>query len=255
MKIAEVLRHAWSRLIRKQWLFLYPLALAVIDILAFFAVYAATGGHLSWTDFFTADFDRWGYVDDQFFTGFAFTTQLAVATVAGLVACGLAAMIRAPFFRAIAGSRYPVAPRGWKEAGSLFAVYLFTALIFRLLPLPVPDEGSLAQLALVVHLVIGILIVFADYLVVYEGLGFFSALRRSMQLCAHRWVTVVLVFAGIQLVWYGFDSLYRVFYEQSTRIFILLPVSRVLVESFIVLFVDLILIFLYEEIRRQSPAA
>lgn len=249
-----MLRHAWSRLIRKQWLFLYPLSLAVIDILAFFAVYAVTRGSLSWSEFFKADFERWQYIDDQFFSGFSFTPELAVAIAAGLVACALAAMIRAPFFRAIAGTGYPLAPRRWKEVGGLFGVYLFTSLIFRLLPLPIPDKGPLAQLAVVVHLVIGILIIFADYLVVYEELGFFTALRRSMQLCAHRWVTVVLIFAAVQLVWLGFDSLYGLFYEQGARVFVLLPVSRVLIESFLILFVDLILIYLYEEIRRQSPA-
>ncbi len=255
MKIAEVLRHAWSRLIRKQWLFLYPLTLAVLDILAFFAVYAITGGRLTWTGFFTTDFDRWKYVDDQFFSSFSLTPELAVAVAAGLIACLLTAMIRAPFFRAIAGSRYPLTPRGWKEVGNLFLMYLFTFLVFRLLPLPLPDEGRLAQLVLVVCLVIGILIAFADYVIVYEGLGFFSALRRSVQLCARRWPTVVAIIVVTQLVWYGVDSLYRVFYEQGARIFVLLPVSRALVESFIVLFIDLVLIFLYEDIRRRSPAA
>ena len=39
--IAEALRRAWSRLIRKQWLVLYPLVLALINAAAFFAVYSA----------------------------------------------------------------------------------------------------------------------------------------------------------------------------------------------------------------------
>lgn len=255
IKIVEVLRRAWSRLIRKQWLFLYPLTLAVVDILAFFAVYAVTEGRLTWTAFFTTDFDRWSYIDDQFFSGFSPTPELALTIAAGLVACLLTAMIRAPFFRAIAGSRYPLSPRGGKEGSNLFLMYLFTFLVFRLLPLQLPGEGPLAQVTLLVLVVIGILIVFADYVIVFEDLGFFSALRRSVQLCARRWITVAIIVVVMQLIWYGVDSLYRVFYEQGTTIFVLLPVSRALVESFIVLFFDLVLIFLYEDIRRRSPAA
>jgi hypothetical protein len=241
-------------LIRKQWLFLSPVGLAVINTLAFFAVYASTGDPLSVTDFFRASFDRWRYIDDHFVSTFSWTPQLAIAIVAGLAACLLAAMIRPPFFRAIAGSGYPLAPRRWRDVSGLFLLYIFMSLIFRLLPMPVPAEGPLAQLTVVVHLVIGILIIFADYVIVYEELGFIAGLRRSMQLCASRWVTVVLLFAGIQVLWFGFDSLYRLFYEQGGRVLILLPISQILVESLVVLFVDLILIYLYEEIRRRSPA-
>ena len=41
--ILEVLRHTWGRLIHKQWLLFYPLALGVIGTIAFVAVYASSG--------------------------------------------------------------------------------------------------------------------------------------------------------------------------------------------------------------------
>ena len=100
MTIGEVLREAWARLIRKQWLIVYPLALAVIQTLAFLAVYTASGEPLRWNAFFTANFERWSYVRESFLTGFSFTPTLAIAIFAGLAVCVLSAMIRAPFFRA-----------------------------------------------------------------------------------------------------------------------------------------------------------
>jgi hypothetical protein len=247
-----VIRRAWSRLGRKQWLILYPLALAIINTLAFLAVYAADGETLRWSAFFGANFDRWQYVRDHFFVSFSLTPTLAVAVFAGLAVCIFAAMIRAPFFRAITGHTYPLAPRTWKEAGNLLLFYLFAELVTWVVPLAAPTEGVVAQLVLMLALVVSVLMIFADYVIVYEDSAFIPALRRGVRLLAHRWVTVLLIFVILQLLYFGLYKVYGLYYQGTGEVFILLPISQILVESFIVLLADLILIFLYEDIRRTA---
>lgn len=254
MTIAEVLRHAWSRLIRKQWLIFYPLALAVIDTLAFFAVYVSNGETLSWTAFFAANASRWQYVQDHFLSGFSFTPSLGVAVFVGLAVCVLAAMIRAPYFRAIAGPGYPLAPRNLEEAARLSLFYVLANLVIWVLPLAVPGANMLVQIVSVATLVVAILVAFVDYVIVYEEMGFFPAIRRSVQLFARRWITVIVIFVVIQLVYLGIYSLYNLYYQKAAGVFILLPLSQILVEAFVVLCVDLVLIFLYEQIRRKGAS-
>lgn len=254
MSIGEVLRQAWSRLIRKQWLILYPLALAVIDTLAFLAAYAAGGEPLRWNTFFTADFERWSYVRENLVEGFSFGPALAVAVIAGLAVCVFSAMIRAPLFRAIAGSGYPLAARNWQEVARLSLFYMFANLVVWVMPLVAPAGTVLEQLAAIVALAVALLIVFADYVIVYEDLPVPAALRRSMRLLARRWPAVLLVFVFVQLVQFGLSRLYHFYYDGTSEVFVLLPLSRILVQSLVVLFVDLVLIFLYEQIRRRSPS-
>ena len=244
----------WSRLIRKQWLILYPLALTVVDTLAFLALYAAGGGRIRSSSFFTANFDRWQYVREHFVGGFSLEPALAVAIFAGLAVCAFAAMIRAPFFRAVAGPVYPLAPRGWKEAGTLFLFYLVWNLVVWVLPMAAPTDGPLGRLVLAFTWAIGILVVFADYVIVYEELNLFKALRRSLRLLRHSWPVVIIIFLVVQLVYLGVYSLYGLYYNDNVEVFILLPISQMLVESFIALLADLVLIFLYEDVRRRSPA-
>jgi hypothetical protein len=252
--IFDVTRHAWERLIRRQWLIFYPLAVALINILAFFAVYAAGGGVLRWGEFFAANLDRWQYVRDHLFSPFSLSPRLAAAIVAGLGVCALAAMIRAPLFRAIAGPAYPTAPRTKREAINLASLYLFTNLVVWLLPLAVPAGSLVEQLAALIATVVALLLVFADYVVVFENLSFFPALRRSVRLLVRRPVAVVAVFIVLQLVYTGLHALYGHYYHKADGVFILLPLSQILIESLIALFADLVLIFLYEQIRRRGPA-
>jgi len=251
--IIEVIRRAWNRPVRKQWLILYPLALAIINTLAFLAVYAAGGDIIRWSAFFTANYDRWQYVRDHFFEHFTFTPTLAVAMLAGLGVCVFAAMIRAPYYRAIAGPTYPLAPRKWEEAGNLLLYYLLSYLVTWVVPLAVPLEGRIAQLVSMLTLVIAILIVFADYVIVFEDLGFLPALRRGLELLTRRWIPVLVVFVVLWLVDFGLHKLYGLYYDGATQVFILLPISHILVNSVILLFVDLFLIYLYEDARRSSP--
>ncbi|MBC7294004.1 MAG: hypothetical protein H5T84_07900, partial [Thermoleophilia bacterium] len=199
------------------------------------------------------NFTRWQYVQDHFLHGLTLTPALGVAVFVGLAVCVFAAMLRAPFFRAVAGLGYPVAPRNWEEIGRLSLFYLFNYLVLWLLPLAVPAGNPFELFVAMAAQVVGILVIFADYVIVFEGLAFLPALRRSVHLVGRRWVAVVLLYVAIQLVFLAVARLYGLYFGGTEKIFVLLPVSQILVESLITLFVDLVLIFLYEQIRREVP--
>jgi hypothetical protein len=241
-------------LIRKQWLVLYPFALSVVGTLAFFAVYSAGGEPLTWSAFFNANFDRWLFVRDHFITGFSFSEALVVPILAGLAFCVFCAMLQAPFYRAIAGARYPLTPRTWLEATRLFVFYLLLYLVTWMAPLPGPDDGWLAILIFTVLQVVAILVIFVDYVIVFEGRGIIAAVRRGLKLLSLRFGAVLGVYLVLYLVLFGVRSLYGLYYDDATQVFALLPVSQMLVESFVLLLANLVLIFLYEELRRVSPA-
>jgi hypothetical protein len=241
-------------LIRRQWLFLYPLALSIASTLAFLAIYAAQGEGLSWSAFFTANFDRWQYLREHFLTDFSFTSALWVPIAAGLAFCLLYALIQAPFYRAVAGHRYPLAPHDWREVARLFSFYSFLYLVTRVAWLAGPTEGLLASMLYLAFLVISILVVFTDIVIVFEDVGPIAGLRRSVRLVGHRVIAVLAIVMVLDLVLTGLNSLYGLFYTDGGAVFPLLPISQILVETLVYLFANIILVFLYEEIRRQSPA-
>jgi hypothetical protein len=247
--IAEVLRHAWQRLVHKQWLIFYPLALAVINTVAFLAVYSAAGSDLHWSKFFAANFDHWQFLRGHFLTGFSFTPALGVAVFVGLAVCVFTAMLRAPLFRAIAGPGYPLAPRSWEEAGRLSLFYVFYYLVVLVLPLAAPSGTGLDQVAAVAALAIGLLLVYADYIIVFEGLAFLPAARRSVRLLAKRWPPALLIFVILWFVTLGINRLYGLYYDGAQGIFLLVPLTQILVWSFVSLVLDLLFIFLYEQVR------
>jgi len=247
--IAEAFRRAWGRLIRKQWLIFYPFALAIMNIVAFLAVYAGAGGRLRWSDFLSAAYNRGQFVEDHFLTGLSLTPALGLTIFAGLAVCLLAAMIRAPYFRAIAGPGYPLAPRAWNEIGRLSLFYLFSNLVLWILPVAGPSGGALGGIILFFALIVAILVAFADYAIVFEQLGFGPALRRSFQLVRRQWIPVLLVVVVFQLLALGLHALYGLYYGGTNQVFLLLPLSQLLIESLIVLFADLMLIALYERAR------
>ena len=157
--IAELLRRAGSCLIRKQWLFLYPLSLSIVSYLAFFAIYSAEGERFSWSAFFTTHFNRGQYIHDHFITDFSFTTDLWVPIAAALGYCLISALIQAPFFRAIVGSRYPLAPHTWREAMRLFILYAVVHFLSWLVPLLGLSGGPIFLIAYALVLVIFVVIV------------------------------------------------------------------------------------------------
>jgi len=252
MVIAEVPRRVWDRLIRKQWLILYPLAVSVINTAAFLVIYAFNGEVLGWSEFFSANFDRWEYVRGQFISTFSFDGTLALACAVGLAATVLTAMIRAPFFRAVAGPGYPRAPHNWREIANLAAFYLFMNLVL-MIRLAMPAGSVLEQVVALAAIPIFVLFVFADYVIVYEGIAFLPALRRSIQLFLRRWLVVTAIFIVVQVIFAGVFRLYEVSYQHTDGISIILPVSQIVIESLMVLLFDLTLIFLYDRIRKEIP--
>jgi hypothetical protein len=246
-----VLRQLWKRLAHKQWLVFYPLALAIINTLAFLAVYGAAGGTLGWGEFFSTNFDKWLFVRDHFVSGFSFTPALGIAVFAGLAACVFSAMLRAPLFRAIAGSGYPLAPRSGEETGRLTLYYVFFNLLVLVLPLAVPSDAGLAAASWATSLV-ALFFIYADYIIVYEGLAFLPALRRSARLLSRRWVPVLVVFVLLAFLNIGLHALYARYYDGAQGVFLLIPLSEILIWSFISLVLDLFFIFLYEQVRNQT---
>ena len=248
-----MIRRAWARLVRKQWLIIYPVALAIINTLAFFAVYAASKGPLGWTAFFAANDDRGQFLYDQFLSHFHVSSALGVAIFAGIASCVFAALTRAPLFHAIGGPNYPRAPRKWSEAANLSLFYLLFYLVLMVGPLSLLHAGAWGSIAYLGALVVSVLVLFADYVIVFEDVGVLPALQRSVQLLRRRWLGVVGIFAVMYVVDYGLLLLYRHFYKAQT-VFVILPVAQILLDSIVGLFFDLVLIYLYEDIRRQSPA-
>jgi len=226
----------------------------VASILAFFAVYAYQGEKLAWSTFFSARFDRGLYLRNHFILGFSFTPQLGVAVAAGVGFCLICAFVQAPFFRAIAGSRYPVAPRSLREVLRLFLYYLLFYLVAEIGALAIPPTRGLDELVELVLLAVLVVLAFADYVIVFEDVGVIRGIRRSLRLVRVRPALVSLVVVGLSLLDTVIAWLYSLDYHSDKAIFFLLPVSQILVETLIALFANILLVFLYEDLRRQSPA-
>ena len=93
-------------------------------------------------------------------------------------------------------------------------------------------------------------------MIVFEGLAFLPALRRSVQPARRRWLPVLLIFVILWLVTLGLNRLYGRYYDGAEGVFLLVPLSQILVWSFVSLVLDLLFIFLYEQVRnsRQAPS-
>jgi hypothetical protein len=228
--------------------------LSLVNTLAFFSVYAAQGEELAWSAFFRASYYRAEYLRDQFIVDFAFTSRLLVPLSVGVGLCLVWALVQAPFFRAIAGNRYPLAPRGWAEVGRLFLFYFFWSLVVFVAPLAAPEQALLAQMIYLLLLVLAIFVVFTDYVIVFEGVGPLRGVQRSLKLARLRIVPVIVLVIAIQLVYGVVAWLYGLYYESVHTGFTLLPISQVLVDTIIALFAQTLLVFLYEHLRSQSPA-
>ena len=99
---------------------------------------------------------------------------------------------------------------------------------------------------------ISLFLIYADYVIVFEDVAFIPALRRSARLLVRRWPPAL----GIIVIWWlinlGLDTLYSHYYEGAQGVFLLVPLSEILVFSFFSLLFDLLLIFLYEHVRQAG---
>ncbi len=222
--------------------------------ITFFAVYAAGQETLTLSGFFKADFNRSLYLRDHFFTGFSWDQGLLAPVLAGVAFCGFCALIQAAFLRAIAGPRYPLVPRKLPDALRLFVFYLLLYTVTFVAPLPGPNDGAPYLLIITFLQVVSLLVTFTDYVIVYESAGVLTGMRRSLKLVGLRLGTVVSIYVVLTLVLIAVRRLYSLYFDEAARVFVLLPVSRMLVDSFVFLFANLVLVFLYEDLRRHSPS-
>jgi hypothetical protein len=250
--VGGVVRAAWSRLVRKQLLFVYPFVLGLLEALAFLAVYSAAGGHLGWSAFASANATPWSWLQDSHAKILSSPLTIAVALLAGVAVCILAAAIRAPFFYAIAGTGYPLSPRSPAELGRLSLFYLIFNGLLYVVPFSFPPDSIGFQIALFVVLAAGALLVFADYAVVFEELMPLQAMARSVGLVRKSWPITLGIFVIAQLVWTGLAMVYSRYYQDGNQIFVLLPISEILLSALLTTVFDILFISLYAALRRDN---
>lgn len=250
--IGAVARTAWSRLVHKQLLFLYPFALSLLESLGFLALYSIAGGRLGWSAFASANAQPWVWLQDNLSHILSSPATVAVALAVGLAVCVLSAAIRAPLFHAVVGPGYPLAPRSIPELARLSVFYLIFNTLLYLVPIVFDPESVLFQGVLLMMLVVAILLVFADYAVVFEESLPLQAIRRSVGLLARSWPIVLFVFLAAQLAWTGLATVYDRYYEAGTPIFMLLPISQLLLGALLLTLLDVVFISLYAVLRRDQ---
>ena len=247
--IVDVVKSAWRRLTHKQLLAAYPFALGIINVLAFLAVYSAAQSELSLDHFARANFERWPFIQEHLADFFSSGTMLLVGLVAAVCVCFLAAAIRAPFFRAVVGYGYPLAPRSFLEFIRLAFYYAITYSLFYVVPYCLPADSAIFTVVAIALLPVSLLLMFGDYALVFEGIGPWAAIKRSISLFRKAWVPAVSIYALGLLVWSIVTALYGRYYEGGAQIFALLPISQLLVEALITTLLDVLLISTYERYR------
>lgn len=225
-----------------------------MSVLSFFLVYVGQGGSIRWSSFFLTYHDRVKFLHDEFIADLSFSSRLWTPIAAGVAFCLINALIQAPFFRAIVGHRYPIAPRSWREIARLFGFYFVLSLLTQVAPLAVFSTDVLSLLVTIVIVAIGISVVFADYVIVFEDVGLIAGVRRSLRLVRLRVGAVVTVMVAVWALYWLIMWGYGLYYEPGREVFFLLPISQILVEALVSLFATIVLVFLYEDLRKQSPA-
>jgi len=247
-----VLRNAWSRLTHKQFLVLYPVTLGILNTLAFLAFYSVAGGTLGWDAFARTNANRWEYIHDQLGRLPSEIGLLLVALVLASVVCLLSAAVRAPYFRAIAGPGYPLAPQSVSEVARLGGFYAISYAIFYVAPYSFAAESTLGQALGFLLLFVALVFIYADYAVVFEQLDPIGAIRRSFTLLTRSWPVTVAVYLAAYLIWALMATVYDRYYQSAEAIFPLLPLSQLLLDALITMVLDVLLILLYGHLRRTS---
>jgi len=248
--IIQALRSAWARLTHKQLLFVYPFVVGVINIVAFLAVYASVGGRLTFSQFAESNFTRWTFLHEHIHDLTSRPDRLLVAALAAAAVCFLSAAVRAPYFRAIAGSSYPRSPSSRGELLRLTGFYAATNAIFYLVPYSVDIESAAGQALSLLVLPIAVLLIFGDYALVFEKLSPPAAAKRSVQLLGRGWMVVIPIYLAALLLWSGSFALFDRYYQTADGVFPLFVISQLLVEALITLVLDVVLIFTYDHLRR-----
>ncbi len=249
-EIGEALRTAWTRLSRKQFLFFYPLFLGMANLLAFLAVYSSLEDTLAFTAFAKADYSRWQYIQEHLVQLSGNWAAMSAAAAGVVIICLLTAAVRAPYYRAIAGNRYPLSPESPGEFLRLAAFIAITYFIFYLPLFSVTAESTEGQILASALLVVAVLLVFADYALVFERLGPLQAMRRSVQLLRRGWHIAIIIYLAIYLLWAGMFAAFGYFYDNATSVFPLFLLSQLIIEALATVLIDVVLIFTFDYLRR-----
>ena len=228
---------------------LYPFALGLFNTLAFLAVYSSLEPSLGLNAFFHTNFTRWTYIQEHLARILTPGVPLAVAVAAAVAVCVLAAAARAPFFRAVTGTHYPLAPRSAGEILRLTLFYMATYAVFTLLPYSLAPDGIAFAILSWLLIPLSALIMFGDYVLVFEGLTPWRAIARSMALLRKAWRPGLAVLLLALLLWYLVSLLFDRYYAGSGPIFLLFPLSQLLVEALVTMVIDVLLISTYDQYR------
>ena len=248
-EITDILKNTWRRLTGKQFLALYPFILGLINVLAFLAVYSSIEPELSLDRFVRANFERWTFIQTHVEELLAPGLPLAITLVAGVGACLLAAAVRAPFFRAITGSGYPLAPRSFRELVRLAAYYAVVYILFFVIPYSLPADSAAFQAIGIAVIPASLLFVFGDYAVVFEDLGPWAAVKRSVSLLRQAWLPAIIFFLVAMVLWSLLAELYGRYYADGSQIFVLLPLAQLLIEALLTTLLDVLMIMTYQRYR------
>jgi hypothetical protein len=233
-------------------LFIYPLIVGLVNMVAFFAVYSAMGGRLDFSAFAETNFARWSYLQEHADDLIDSADRIIIVLFAAAAVCLITAAIRAPYFRAITSSSYPRSPQSFGELVRLTGYYAFTGVIFYLVPFSLNVESIVAQVVSFILLFVAIALIFGDYIVVFERVGPVAAARESARLARRGWMVVIPIYLGALLLWSGTFWIFDRYYKGADGVFPLFVVSQLLVEALIALILDVVLIYTYDHLRRLS---
>jgi nicotinamide riboside transporter PnuC len=95
---------------------------------------------------------------------------------------------------------------------------------------------------------------YSSHVIVFEDVGPLRGVRRSLKLVSRRVMPVMFVVIMLSLLYGLVAWLFGFYYDKATDVFVLLPVSELLVDALVSLFAQILLVFMFEDLRRQSPA-
>lgn len=234
---------------QKQFLALYPFTLGVVNVLAFLAVYSSIEPVLGLDDFVRTNFQRWTFIQEHLEQLLTPGLPLAVTIASGLGVCLLAAALRAPYFRAVVGSGYPLAPRSFAELLRLAAFYGITYVLFFVVPYSLPAGSVAFQVVGIAVIPASLLFIFGDYAVVFDDLNPWQAVKKSVSLLRRAWLPAISFYLLALVAWSLLAELYGRYYDGGARLFVLLPLAQLLIEALITTLLDVLLIMTYQKYR------
>ncbi|OPZ78086.1 MAG: hypothetical protein BWY79_00906 [Actinobacteria bacterium ADurb.Bin444] len=94
-----------------------------------------------------------------------------------------------------------------------------------------------------------LLFVFGDYAVVFEDLGPWAAVKRSVSLLRQAWLPAIIFFLVAMVLWSLLAELYGRYYADGSQIFVLLPLAQLLIEALLTTLLDVLMIMTYQRYR------